>query len=66
MKCPKCECGESTGVLDVRHAPDNEDYRQRKCKACNHIFYTVEFEVEPTESFMKEFSKLHRHQKKEK
>ena len=43
--CPKC--GDKTIVIKDTHIPEfNETYRKRRCQACKHSFYTVEFEVE--------------------
>ena len=30
-------------------------YRQKKCKDCKKIFYTIEFEVEENKKFMDEW-----------
>lgn len=52
MKCPKC--GEKTRIIDVANVPEtSEKYRKRECESCNHIFYTIEFEVENNEEFRK-------------
>lgn len=52
MVCPKCEG--KVSVIDVRHDQgSNETYRQRKCTVCQHIFYTVEFEVETNDKLFK-------------
>ena len=45
MKCP--DCGGEVKVIDsVFNIDQNEILRKRKCKDCDHIFYTIEFEIE--------------------
>lgn len=59
MICPKC--GGKTTVEDNSFNPDtNELSRRRRCKACNHEFFTMEFEVECTEQFKKDWYDNHR------
>ena len=59
MKCVKC--GGKTQVLDTRHNTDtNEILRRRECKSCHKQFYTTEFVIESTPSFMDEWSTFHR------
>lgn len=62
MNCPKCNSSKTkrTGCV---HTPDNEKYRQYECFDCKHLFYSVEFEVEPNEKFRKEWAKYSRHGK---
>lgn len=43
MNCPKCQ--NKTIVLSCRTF-ENVKYRKRKCKECEHIFYTSECEDE--------------------
>ena len=54
MRCPKCNSNKikKVKVVDV---PWNEVYRKKRCLACNHTFYTAEFEVEPNKRFRKEW-----------
>ena len=55
MICPKC--GGKVGVVCTANVrPSNEIYRRRRCNECGHYFYTAEFEVEATSSFMKEWN----------
>lgn len=61
MLCPKCNG--KVLVTDTRGTPNNDIYRERKCVNCGYIFYTIEFEVESTDDFKKEWSKYHRHWK---
>lgn len=43
MNCPIC--GETTFV--VRSIADCEAvYRRRKCRECNHVFYSTEYEAD--------------------
>lgn len=59
MVCPKC--GGNTTVFDNSFNPEvNEYYRKRTCLTCDHKFFTIEFEVEPTEQFQKDWLKHHR------
>lgn len=58
MKCPKC-AGE-VRVRDTTYTEENEIYRRRKCLDCGHVFYTMEFEVEASPEFRKEWRKFHR------
>lgn len=55
MKCPKCG---STKIKNTDHVdtPENEIFRQKECWNCKHLFYTVEFEVEPNERFRAEWA----------
>lgn len=56
MKCPKC-----AGDVRVRYATyteENETYRRKQCVSCGHVFYTMEFEIENTPAFQKEWSEL--------
>lgn len=46
MTCPVC--GGATLVLDSQTDCESV-YRKRKCKACNHRFYTTEIEGDDTE-----------------
>ena len=54
MKCPKCE-GEVKSICGQVDTPNNETYRCKKCVDCGYTFYTVEFEVEVTPQFKKEW-----------
>lgn len=53
MKCSTC--GGNTYITDTIVTPNNEIYRQKKCKDCKKIFYTIEFEVEENKKFMDEW-----------
>ena len=60
MICPKCN-SDSTMVSDgVSNPEDHERYRQRRCKNCNHIFYTMECEIDNNKSFKDVWNKYHR------
>ena len=54
MKCPKCNC-DDVKVVDVIHTVENEIYRRRKCSGCGKSFFTVEFDIDVTESFKREW-----------
>ena len=41
MKCSTC--GGNTYITDTIVTPNNEIYRQKKCKDCKKIFYTILF-----------------------
>ena len=56
MNCPKC--GGNVKVIDNAHTPQNEIYRRRRCSACKHIFYTLEFEVEYNDQVKKEWNEF--------
>ena len=64
MNCIKC--GAKTKVKDTRHALDVSNmfdpiiYRQRVCPKCNHIMYTIEFEVDNDEKFTREYRRANR------
>ena len=58
LYCPKC--GDETRVVDNAESPENEVFRHRKCKSCNHTFYTMECEVETTGQFLTEWRECHR------
>lgn len=58
MRCPKCE-GKLAIKDNVRSLHD-ELFRKRVCEKCGHTLYTVEFEVEANEKFMKEWRKCYR------
>lgn len=59
MVCPKC--GGKTTVFNNCFNPEtNEEYRRRRCKTCNYTFFTMEFEVEYTRQFDKDWVKHHR------
>ena len=59
MNCPKCDV--RLKVIDtVNIKEDGEVYRLRECPICKKRMYTVEFEVDATETFMNKFHKNHR------
>lgn len=60
MNCPKC--GGKLMVLDnVKNVDDNEIYRRKVCNSCGSVIFTVEYEVESTESFKKTWNKYSRY-----
>ena len=54
VSCPVCWT-KNTGISDSVRTFDNEVYRQRRCKGCGHIFYTMECIIEDSESFKEEW-----------
>lgn len=62
MNCPKC--GRLAGQIDHADTPNKEIYRERYCTSCKHRFYTIEFEVENTPSFRKEWNALRKNKPK--
>lgn len=54
MKCPKCK-GDMKSLCGQIETQNNENYRCKKCLNCGHIIYTVEFEVEVTPQFKREW-----------
>lgn len=59
MKCPTCE-GDSITVDTVWNPKYNEALRKRKCKSCNLVFYSVEFEAVRNKRFMRDWFLHHR------
>jgi transcriptional regulator NrdR family protein len=59
MKCPECD-GKVTVIETRNNAPLNEIYRERKCRECGCVFYTLEFEIESDNAFEKEWHNLDR------
>lgn len=58
-ECPKC--GGGTIVTDtVWNEQEQERYRRRKCTKCNHVFFTVEFEIVDNDRFRRDWNKCHR------
>ena len=54
MKCLKC--GGKTMVRRTnQNEKDNEVYRKRKCLECGFKFYTIEYDVEYTGDFRKNY-----------
>lgn len=51
MICPRCSVKDNR-VTDVRHTKENKTLRQRVCRNCGCCFYTTEFVVETTGSFI--------------
>ena len=59
MNCP--ECNGKTHVLDVRHnIESNETYRKIKCNSCGFEMFSVEFEAEADDQFLKDWRKQSR------
>ena len=59
MLCPKC--GGVTRVCDTRYdGKENEIFRRRACKDCSHEFFTVEFNIEANDKFIKLWKTLTR------
>lgn len=58
MVCPKC--GGKIHVVDNVNTNENETYRQKECRKCGHIFYTVEFEVDNDNSLKNTWKNNHR------
>lgn len=56
MKCP--ECSGYLRAYETTYTEENETYRKRKCLACGHVLYTMEFEIENTPEFQKEWGRL--------
>ena len=61
MTCPKC--GGKNRVWDSR-ADCEAVYRTRICKVCNHMFYTVEYEIESDEDIRRVHREMYKDQKK--
>lgn len=59
MKCPKCG-GRSYVVDAVDNPVQKETYRKLKCKKCDNVFYTVEFEAVRNRRFMRDWFVHHR------
>ena len=58
MVCPKC--GGKIHVVDNVNTNENETYRQKECRKCGYIFYTVEFEVDNDKSLKYIWKNNHR------
>lgn len=59
MNCSKCNS--KTVVFDGAYVPDtNERYRKRRCTKCDHVFFTVEFEVDDTDDVKETWHKNRR------
>lgn len=58
MLCPKC--GEKSCVTDTVGAP-TKTYRRRKCKVCEHVFYSEEIAVEPSYQLKLDWNTYARH-----
>lgn len=59
MICPNCNG--KTAVVDNSHdSSNNVDYRKRKCKSCNYIFYTIEEKVEYDEYVKEVYNRYNR------
>lgn len=64
MLCPKC--GNKAVIFDVRNdTEENEVYRHHKCTntECNNIFFSIEFQVEEDENFIKKWRSMSRGRK---
>ena len=59
MVCPKCG-GKTTVIDNVFNPETNEHYRKRRCLDCNYLCFTMEFVVEYTRQFDKEWYGHHR------
>lgn len=58
-------CGGNSAVKDTRpNIHDKEVYRQRKCKSCGRIFYTIEREIQASDQFMKRWYNHYRKKSK--
>lgn len=55
MLCPKCK-SEVRTIDTLQHDKENEIFRKRQCNKCKLIFYTVEFDIEETSRFKKEWA----------
>ena len=58
MVCPKC--GGKIHVVDNVNTNENETYRQKECRKCGHVFYTVEFEVDNDKNLKDTWKNNHR------
>lgn len=58
MTCPKCN-GKIQNIKSVA-VSNNEVFKRKKCLECGHVFHTVEFEVEVTPQFKKEWNHYER------
>ena len=61
IPCPKCT-SKVEADIGVRNSKHQETYKHGICPNCGYEFYSVEFEVEPTEQFMKEWTRLNEKQ----
>lgn len=58
-ECPKC--GKPMTVMDtVWNDHYQERYRRRRCNACGHVAFSVEFEIEDNDRFRRDWNKCHR------
>lgn len=56
MTCPKC--GGRTSIKDTAYNhKDREVYRKRECCDCHYVIYTMEYEIEPNEQFIRDWNK---------
>lgn len=65
MICPKCK-GPCVVVDTVNNDPGNETMRERACKNCGNVFYTVEFVAYRDRQFLEDWKKYYRKRKKKK
>lgn len=52
--CQYCD-GKLKTIAVVHDTENNEIYRKKKCLNCNRKSYTMEFEVEETQTFLRTF-----------
>lgn len=54
------ECGGKLYVKDSVNVPGNIIYRQKICKNCGQIYYTMERNIANTTAFQKDWARYHR------
>lgn len=59
-----CSCGGELKSYDQVHLPDNKIMRKRKCKECGKFVYTIEYEIEYTDTAKYKWNLNHRKNKK--
>ena len=65
MNCPKCGAKTYQTVCGGAWNKDaNEYYRKRVCQGCGKVFFTVEFAVEETPAFKRDYLKCKTGEKK--
>lgn len=63
VNCPKCNSPADRLDHPV-YTDNNEIYREKICKHCGHIFYTVEFAVDGDEYVQKQVARFKKTRKK--